>query len=104
MIAYKLVRKMKDGSLSSLFIAKKQRLPVGKWLDSENIPTRGFTVRKGWHCTKNPSAPHLSKRDRVWVIVEIREYSPIKKPECQGGIWYLAGKMKILRELIERDE
>ena len=29
MKAYKLIRKMKDGSLSPLFINKKSRIPVG---------------------------------------------------------------------------
>jgi len=47
MIAYKLIRKMKDGSLSPLFINKKSRIPVGVWLEAENHPTKGYTVRKG---------------------------------------------------------
>lgn len=48
MKAYKLVRKLKDGSLSPLFINKKSRIPVGVWLDAEEHPTKGFAVRKGW--------------------------------------------------------
>ena len=46
MIAYKLVRQMGDGTLSSLFINKKERLPIGEWMISENHPTSGFAVRK----------------------------------------------------------
>jgi hypothetical protein len=103
MKAHKLVRLMKDGSLSSLFIGKKQRLPIGEWLESECIPTKGFAVRPGWHCTKEPIAPHLSKKDRVWVKVEIKEYSEFLRPENQGGLWYLAKRMKILG-VVEMEE
>ena len=96
MIAHKLVRLMKDGSLSSLFIGKKKRLPIGEWLESRCIPTNGFAIREGWHCTKRPIAPHLSKRGRVWVRVEIKDYTELHRPLSQGGIWYLAHRMKIL--------
>ncbi len=96
MKAHKLVRLMKDGSLSSLFIGKKQRLQMGKWLKAECIPTKGFAVRPGWHCTREPIAPHLSTRDRAWVQVEIEDYTELHRPLFQGGMWYLAKKMKIL--------
>ena len=49
MIAYKLVRQMKDG-LSPLFINRKSRLPMNEWMQSENHPTKGFAERQGWHC------------------------------------------------------
>ena len=96
MKAHKLVRLMKDGSLSSLFIGKRNRLPIGKWLEAECLPTNGFAVRHGWHCTREPIAPHLSTTDRVWVKVEIEEYTELKRPLSQGGVWYLANKMKII--------
>jgi len=96
MVAHKLVRLMKDDSLSSLFIGKRNRLPIGKWLEAECLPTKGFAVRPGWHCTKEPIAPHLSTKDRVWVKVEIEDYTEFLRPENQGGLWYLANKMKIL--------
>jgi hypothetical protein len=104
MKAYKLVRKMKDGSLSPLFISKKSRIPIGKWLEAENHPTKGFAVRKGWHCTLKPEAPHLSenpknKRPRVWVEVEVEDYEKFRRPESQGGTWVLAQRMKVIREL-----
>lgn len=99
MIAYKLVRKMKDGSLSSLFINKRGRLPLGIWLQAESHPTKGFAYRKGWHCTLQPVAPHLSTKDRVWVEVEIRDTEFYDRPESQGGTWVLAQQMKVLREL-----
>jgi hypothetical protein len=99
MKAYKLVRKMKDGSLSSLFINKKDRLPIGVWIDAEFHPKKGFSERKGWHCTLKPNAPHLSKRNRVWVLVEVEDFKEFKRPESQGGLWVLAQKMKIIKEL-----
>ena len=99
MIAHKLVRLMKDGSLSSLFIGQKNRLPIGGWLESECIPTRGFAVREGWHCTKEPTAPHLSMRNRVWVRAKIEDYTELHRPLAQGGVWYLAKRIKILNIL-----
>ena len=99
MIAYKLVRRMKDGSLSSLFIGKRNRLKTLEWLDAQCIPTKGFAVRPGWHCTQNPSAPHLSKNGRVWVKVDMRDYEEFQRPESQGGMWYIANKIKILEIL-----
>ena len=99
MVAYKLIRKMKDGSLSPLFINKKSRIPVGVWLDAESHPTKGFAYRKGWHCTLTPNAPHLSEKDRVWVKVEVEDYEHYDRPESQGGTWVLAQKMKVIQVL-----
>tara|TARA_R110000851_G_scaffold72554_3_gene160729 strand:+ start:381 stop:680 length:300 start_codon:yes stop_codon:yes gene_type:complete len=99
MKAYKLIRKMKDGSLSPLFINKKSRIPVGLWMDAELNPTKGFAVRKGWHCTLTPEAPHLSKNNRVWVEVEVDDFEYFKRPESQGGTWVLAQRMQIVKEL-----
>lgn len=99
MKAYKLIRKMKDGSLSPLFINKKSRIPVGEWMDAELNPTKGFAVRKGWHCTLTPEAPHLSKKNRVWVEVEVDDFEYFKRPESQGGTWVLAQRMQIVKEL-----
>ena len=87
---------MKDGSLSSLFIGKRNRLPIGQWLQAESLPTKGFALRPGWHCTREPLAPHLSTKDRVWVKVEIEDYTELLRPENQGGLWYLADRMRIL--------
>ena len=99
MIAYKLIRKLKDGSLSPLFINKTQRIPIGEWLIAENHPTKGFAVRQGWHCTLEPIAPHLSTKDRVWVMVEIEDFEYYNRPESQGGTWVLAQKMKVICQL-----
>jgi len=99
MRAYKLIRKMKDGSLSPLFINKKNRIPLNEWLVAESHPTKGFAFRKGWHCTLKPIAPHLSTKDRVWVEVEIEDFEYYNRPESQGGTWVLAQRMKVIREL-----
>ena len=99
MQAYKLVRKLKNGELSSLFINKKERLKLGIWMDAEEHNTPGFAFRKGWHCTLQPVAPHLLMKDRVWVLVEVKDFEFFKRPESQGGTWVLAQKMKIIKEL-----
>lgn len=100
-IAYKLFRERKDGSITSLFINKSKTLPYNEWMDSENYPTKGFAVRPGWHCTEKPVAPHLkmklkSGEKRVWKPVLIEDYTEVKRPDNQGGLWFLAKRMVIL--------
>ena len=96
MIAYKLFRKLKNGTITSLFINKKVPLQFNTWLEAECHPTKGFKVRPYWHCTSEPIAPHLSEKNRVWLKVEMEDYQEFKRPQSQGGLWYLAGKIKIL--------
>lgn len=100
-IAYKLFRQLKSGEITSLFIDRKRKLPYNKWMDSKNIPTQGFAIREGWHCTEKPHAPHLKMKlsngeVRVWKKVIIENYTEFKRPENQGGLWYLAKRIKIL--------
>lgn len=71
MIAYKLVRKLKDGSLAPLFINKKQRLPIGEWMQAEDHPTKVHAVRPGWHCLLKPEASHLSKKAECGLKLKI---------------------------------
>ena len=97
MIAYKLLRKRKNGTLGPLFINRRQVIPIGGWLQAESHPTKGYAVRPGWHTTSKPEAPHLSMRDRVWMKVEIDDYKKIVRPKSQGGVWWLANQMKVLR-------
>lgn len=97
MKAYKLVRLLKDGSLSPLFINRRSRLSVGTWMDAEAHRTKGFAFRKGWHCTLTPNAPHLSSRGRVWVEVEVDDVELYNRPESQGGTWVLAQRMRIVK-------
>lgn len=96
MIAYKLCRQLKSGSVRSLFINKKTDLPFNIWLDAENHPTDGFKERPFWHCAAKPNAPHLSMKNRVWVKVEIEDFTEFQRPDTQGGLWYLAKRIKLL--------
>jgi len=93
------MRKRKNGTLGPLFINRKKVVQIGGWLQAESHPTKGFAFRPGWHITHKPEAPHLSMRGRVWAKVEIRDYKKIRRPESQGGLWFLAKQMKVLGEL-----
>lgn len=82
---YKLFE-MRDGELYPLFIGAENPTPQGVWLEAENLPTKGFANRPGWHIgAEIPDAPWLksdngtaegfykSKRSngqRVWALVE----------------------------------
>lgn len=99
MLAYKLMRLRKNGTLGSLFINKKAVIPLNQWLQAYDFPTKGYQRRFGWHCTFKPVAPHLSTKNRVWVECEVEEYMTYDRPESQVGCWILANKMRILRLL-----
>ena len=101
--AYKLFRELKSGEITSLFINKKRKLPYNEWMESNNYPTKGFAVREGWHCTIEPNAPHLKMKlktgeTRVWKKVMIEDFTEFKRPKSQGGMWFLAKRMKILND------
>ena len=99
MIAFKLFRLRKNGTLGSLFINRKAIIPIGKWLLAENYPTKGYKVRPGWHSTSNPEAPHLSMRGRIWMKVEIMDYKKLMRPKNQGGLWYLSKWIRVLEKV-----
>lgn len=106
MKAYKLLRKLSDGKLYPLFIHKTYETPFDIWMQAECYPTKGFTIRKGWHCCFKPIAPHLSMKlangeQRVWVECEVEDWESYNRPESQGGSWILAQKMKVVGELSE---
>ena len=96
MKAYKLFRILSDGSITPLFINKTLRIPIGEWLEAESHPTKGYKYRPFWHCTNKPEAKHLSEKDRVWYEVEIDDYEEMDRPSYQGGLWYLAKRIKVL--------
>jgi hypothetical protein len=107
MKAYKLLR-IVNGKLYPLFINRKEETVMDKWLQSECYPTKGFAVRKGWHCCFKPYAPHLktelkSGEKRVWVELEVGEYQKYNRPESQGGSWILADKIKINKILTKEE-
>ena len=95
--AWKLFRVMNDGSIKPLFIGKTNALQVGEWMDAEDIPTKGFAHRPGWHCTMKPHAPHLKDTGnrRIWLEVYVQGYRTYDRPESQGGSWVLAERMYI---------
>ena len=97
MIGYKLFRLRKDGTLGPLFINRRQRLWVGETYVAEEHLTKGYAFRPGWHICSEMNAPHLSKKDRVWAKVQFSDYKKHKRPESQGGLWYTANIMKILK-------
>ena len=101
MIAYKLMRLRKDGTLGSLFINRKAVIPVGVWMKAEDHPTKGYAHRPGWHCTLEMSAPHMKEEGRVWVEVEVAGYEFFQRPPHQGGQWVLAQWCKVI-EIIRR--
>ena len=103
MKAFKLFRRRKDGTIGPLFINAKQRVPIGVWLDAEDVPTKGFARRPGWHCGAAPCAPHLKQgkaaKVREWFEVEIEDFKPFKRPTNQGGEWLIASRMKVVGPL-----
>ena len=97
MIAYKLCRIKKNGDITPLFINKTQKIEFNKWLNAESHPTKNYKLRPYWHCVQYKVAPHLSKKNRVWVKVEIEDFQEFQKPISQGGVWYLANKIKFIK-------
>jgi hypothetical protein len=92
---YKLLRLRKNGTIGPLFINKTMIVPVGKWLKAETFPTKGYAVRKGWHCCVEPTAPHLTMNGRVWCKVSMRDVVEYTRPKSQGGLWLLANYMRV---------
>ncbi len=101
MIGYKLFRIRKDGTLGPLFINRKQKLIIGKAYLAEEHPTVGYAFRPGWHICSEMNAPHLSKKKRVWAKVKFENYTKHKRPESQGGLWYTANEMTVLKVMYE---
>jgi len=92
---WKLFRLRADGTVGPLFINRKQVIPINKWLDAECHPTKGYAVRPGWHAAASPDAPHLSEKGRVWIPVELQGVQPLKRPRKQGGVWWLADRLRV---------
>jgi len=95
-IGYKLFRVRRDGTLGPLFIARDTVIPFGEWVESRPVPTRGFKFRPGWHACSKKSAPHLSKKGRVWCRVLLQNVEHHHRPASQGGLWYTAERLKVI--------
>lgn len=100
MKAYKLFRVRKDGTLGPLFINRRQRLPINRWVVAEEHETKGYKFRPYWHCTSKAIAPHLSVKGRKWFRIEMKGFTNFNRPKSQGGLWYLAKKIKILGAVV----
>jgi hypothetical protein len=95
-VGWKLFRLRRDGTLGPLFIDCRLRVPIGQWLVAECHPRKGYAVRPGWHVAPRPEADHLSMKGRVWRQVEIEDFVPLKRPARQGGMWWLAKRMRVV--------
>ena len=116
MIAYKKVRKLKDGKDYPLFIDKTKPFRFGEWMKSEFHPTKGFAERSigkgsdgeeigGWHLTPLPKADWIADQlsngeKRVWIVCEAKNIVEYQRPQ---GIWYLAQYIKPLRVLRQEE-
>lgn len=96
MIAYKLFKQRKNGTIGPLFINRRLVVPVGEWLDAEEHPTKGYAFRPGWHAAEKPVAPHLSSKGRVWAKVELSGATQLRRPASQGTTWWIAQRMRVL--------
>ena len=97
MIGYKLFKQRKDGTLGPLFINRRQKLLIGEIYYAESHRTKGYVFRPGWHICSEMNAPHLSKKNRVWAKVKFSDYTKHVRPESQGGVWFIANEMTIMR-------
>jgi hypothetical protein len=96
--AYKLFRKRKDGTLGPLFIGASQRITIGEWMEAEDIPTKGFAHRPGWHAGLVPET-HIQENDnRVWCECLIKDYYPFQLNSKQKE-WQIAKWLKVVKEL-----
>lgn len=83
----------------SLHQQKTGTAPGRVGLEAELHPTKGYANRRGWHGTFRPSAPHLSTRNRAWFVVRSQGVSIVTRPRSQGGKWFIADSIKIVRKL-----
>ena len=83
---YKLFEMDTTGKLYPVFIGKNKETKIGEWIPAENLPTKGFAERPGWHLGMGiPDAPWLRGYDgselgpykgrnkgwkRVWCLCE----------------------------------
>ena len=102
MHCFKLFRMRKNGTLGTLFINRRLVVPLNTWLPAESHPTKGYAYRPGWHAMATPNAPHLTERGRVWAQVEVKDFEVFHRPAAQGGKWFLAKSMRVVKLLSQR--
>lgn len=105
MIAYKLLRVRRDGSLGPLFVDRGLRLkPNFIHIARKDCKHPGLAHRPGFHCCAKPEAPHMKLRlkngeVRVWCRVQIMCYTKHVRPEAQGGTWFTAKYLQVIERL-----
>ena len=83
---YKLFEQDPDGNLYALFIDKKTIMPMDKWLQAENHPTKGFGPRPGYHIGEGiPSAPWLMSFDGTYKSQRSKYWRRV-----WAEVWYIA--------------
>ena len=98
--AYKLLKLRKNGTLGPLFINARQVIPLNQWIPAEEgHHKKGFAYRPGWHASTQPTAPHLTMKNRVWCKVLVKDFVELHRPESQGGLWLLASYINVLEIL-----
>ena len=103
MVAYKLLRLRKDGTLGPLFVGRDLVIPISRTIQAQDdLPHPGLAHRPGFHCCANMFAPHIklelkNGEKRVWCLVTIDNYEKLNRPESQGGLWYIARTMRVNR-------
>lgn len=76
---YKLFEQdTRTGKLYPLFIGKKEETLIGAWMHAEHIPTKGFSVRSGWHAGFIPDAPWLKSADGAYKS---------QRGKCYKRVW-----------------
>lgn len=76
---YKLFEQdTRTGKLYPLFIGKKEETPIDEWVHAEHIPTKGFSVRSGWHAGFIPDAPWLKSADGAYKS---------QRGKCYKRVW-----------------
>ena len=63
---YKLFECDEQGNLYALFIDKHTVMPMNTWMKAGIFPTKGFSVRPGYHIGEIPSAPWLMSANGIY--------------------------------------
>ena len=95
---FKLFEMDTKGNLHALFIDKYTNMPIKHWMKAGIFPTKGYSLRPGFHIGEIPSAPWLmsangtykSQRSknwkRVWAEVEyVVDYDYTKTVQDMPG-------------------
>ena len=97
MIAYKVLRRRKSGTLGSLYINKGAVLPVGEWLDAELHVTKGYQPQIGWTAYCNAVPPISMKGRELWEVDLGGNAKTEWSSYTASWMFVVSPRMKILR-------